>query len=187
MNVKETGFAGLLLIEPEIFRDERGFFLETYSESKYKKMGVDERFVQDNHSFSKKGTLRGLHFQINHPQGKLVRVVKGSVFDVVVDLRKSSPTYAEHFTIELNSEKLNQLYIPPGFAHGFCVISETAHFEYKCTDFYYPSDEGGIIWNDPMLDIHWPIREPSISQKDGLYPALTDIKESKLPHVDWHA
>ena len=147
---------GLLVIEPAVHGDERGYFMETYNKSDLNEAGLDIDFVQDNESMSTKGVLRGLHYQINHPQGKLVRVVEGKVFDVAVDLRKNSKTYGKWFGIELSDDNKKQFYIPPEFAHGFLVLSDTAKFCYKCTDFYHPGDEGGIAWNDPAIGIQWP-------------------------------
>jgi dTDP-4-dehydrorhamnose 3,5-epimerase len=147
---------GLFEIQPKVFADSRGYFLETYSQRDFEEAGITARFVQDNQSRSVKGVLRGLHFQITHPQGKLVRAIEGEVFDVAVDIRPDSPTYSKWYGVILSSERQNQFYIPEGFAHGFLVLSETAVFSYKCTDFYYPQDEGGIIWNDTAIGIEWP-------------------------------
>ena len=147
---------GLYEIQPKVFGDSRGYFFEAWSERDYEAGGINARFVQDNQSKSSKGVLRGLHFQKTHAQGKLVRVIQGEVFDVAVDIRPGSPTLGKWHAVILNSEKQNQFYIPKGFAHGFLVLSETAVFAYKCTDFYYPEDEGGIVWNDPAIGIKWP-------------------------------
>lgn len=147
---------GMYIIEPEIHYDDRGYFCETYQKKEFEQAGLGMEFVQDNQSSSKKGVLRGLHFQIKYPQGKLVRVVKGCVFDVAVDLRKSSETYGKWYGVELSEQNKKQFYIPEGFAHGFLVLSDTAEFCYKCTDFYHPGDEGGIAWNDPSIGIIWP-------------------------------
>ena len=154
---------GLYVVEPKVFGDERGYFMETYHYEAFKEAGLDMVFVQDNQSMSKKGVLRGLHYQKEHPQGKLVRVVKGEVFDVAVDIRKGSKTYGKWFGVELTEENKKQFYIPEGFAHGFLVLSELAEFCYKCTDFYHPGDEGGVAWNDPEIGIEWP-------QLQGDYP-----------------
>ena len=148
--------SGLYEIQPKVFEDDRGYFLETYSERDFRSNGITLPFVQDNQSLSGKGTLRGLHFQKHHPLGKLVRVVQGEVFDVAVDIRPGSPTLGKWHAVILSSEKQNQLYIPPGFAHGFLALTEKAVVAYKCTDFYYPEDEGGIVWNDPDIGIKWP-------------------------------
>ncbi|AIR62969.1 dTDP-4-dehydrorhamnose 3,5-epimerase [Cedecea neteri] len=177
MKVINTKIDGVLIINPRIFGDERGFFYESYHATRYKEIGIREEFVQDNRSRSSKGVLRGLHFQKNRPQGKLVTVTNGEVFDVAVDLRPGSPTFGKHESVILSGENKIQFYIPPGFAHGFCVLSDFADFQYKCTDFYDPSDEGGLIWNDPCLDIEWPVTDPIISAKDGELPTLDNIKE----------
>lgn len=166
MEVIEEPLPGLLVIKPDVYEDERGFFLETWQKKRYKELGIEEDFVQDNWSRSKKGVLRGLHFQKKYPQGKLVSVRRGKVFDVAVDSRPDSKTFGEWYSNELSDQNHLQMYIPPGFAHGFCVLSEVADFNYKCTEYYHPDDEGGIIWNDPELAINWPIKEPIVSQKD---------------------
>lgn len=177
MNVIKTKLDGCLIIEPKVFGDDRGFFLETYHINRYKSiLGESIAFVQDNYSRSAKNVLRGLHFQINKPQGKLVRVVRGEVFDVVVDIRKNSPTFGQWVSVVLSEDNMRQLWIPPGFAHGFCVLSELADFEYKCTDYYNPLDEGTILWSDPDLDIHWPIENPILSDKDTNAPRFIDIQ-----------
>lgn len=181
MKVIETDLPGVLQIEPQVFGDERGFFIETYSEVRYRKSGVDHVFVQDNHSRSSQSVLRGLHYQLEHPQGKLVRVVRGSVFDVAVDIRVGSPTYGKAAWTILSDQNHYQFYIPPGFAHGFCVISEYADFEYKCTDYYHPEDEGGVLWNDPSLEIPWPVVNPELSDKDKNALPLSDIPKDRLP------
>jgi dTDP-4-dehydrorhamnose 3,5-epimerase len=163
---------GLFLIQPKIFGDIRGYFLETWSHKTYEEAGLAVVFVQDNQSKSTKGVLRGLHYQKKHPQGKLVRVILGEVFDVAVDLRHESSTFGKWYGEILSGDLQNQFYIPPGFAHGFLVLSDEAIFTYKCTDFYYPEDEGGIRWNDPLLGIEWPQTgiDPSLSQKDSMLP-----------------
>jgi len=177
MKVVNTPLEGCLIIEPDVFGDDRGFFLETYQSDRYKKdAGIDFNFVQDNHSRSSFGILRGLHFQKTKPQGKLVRVVTGEVFDVVVDIRKKSKTFGKWIGITINDSNKKQLWVPPGFAHGFQVLSEYADFEYKCTDYYDPDDEGIIHWNDPTLNISWPINDPVVSKKDSQAPFLSDIK-----------
>ena len=177
ITVETCEIEGLKVITPTVFPDERGYFMETYNYNDFKEAGIDVTFVQDNQSCSKKGVLRGLHFQINYPQDKLVRVVKGEVFDVAVDLREGSKTYGKWFGVTLSAEKKNMFYIPEGFAHGFYVLSDTAEFAYKCTDFYDPSSEAGIMWNDPTIGVKWPIPEgetPNISEKDGKHPAFSD-------------
>lgn len=160
---------GLYVIEPAVFKDERGYFMETYNQNDFKEAGLNLAFVQDNQSMSVKGVLRGLHFQKEFPQGKLVRAVRGSVFDVAVDLRSNSKTYGKWFGVELSADNKKQFYIPEGFAHGFLVLSDEAEFAYKCTDFYHPGDEGGLLWSDPEIGIDWPIPEGMeliISEKD---------------------
>jgi dTDP-4-dehydrorhamnose 3,5-epimerase len=168
MNVIKTNIEGVVIIEPKVFGDERGFFLETFQAERYKEMaGIDLPFVQDNHSRSGKNVLRGLHFQKSKPQGKLVRVVRGKVFDVAVDIRKDSPTYGLWAGVILSEENKRQFWVPPGLAHGFVVLSDVADFEYKCTDYYDPTDEGCLMWNDPAVGIEWPEGiEPILSAKD---------------------
>ena len=176
----ETGIEGLNVIEPAVFGDNRGYFMETYNQNDFQKEGLDIKFVQDNQSSSLKGVLRGLHFQYNYPQGKFVRVLKGEVFDVAVDLRKNSSTYKKWYGLILSEENKKMLYVPEGFAHGFVVLSNMAEFTYKCTNFYHPEDEGGFIWNDPEIGIEWPlddIKNPILSGKDEKLPALSQIEE----------
>lgn len=175
MKVIETKLLGVLIIEPEVFGDTRGFFKENFQVERYREVGIDYAFVQDNFSRSQKGVLRGLHFQINKPQGKLVSCSKGAVFDVAVDVDPASATYGHYVGFELTEENHKQLWVPPGYAHGFCVLSETADFQYKSTDYFDPSDEGGVIWNDPTVAIEWPITNPSLSNKDALLPTLTEL------------
>lgn len=167
MNVIETRLEGVLIIEPRRFGDERGFFCETFQAQRYHDAGIAGTFVQDNFSHSQQGVLRGLHYQIQNPQGKLVSVVQGEVFDVAVDIRVNSPTFGEWVGVSLSAKNGRQLFVPPGFAHGFCVVSETADFTYKCTDYYNPAAERSILWNDPDLAIDWPVDSPSISAKDA--------------------
>ncbi len=164
---------GLYLIQPTVFGDNRGYFMETYNYNEFKELGLDMVFVQDNQSKSTKGVLRGMHYQKEHTQGKLVRVISGKVYDVVVDIRKDSKTYGQWYGATLSAEEKNMMYVPEGFAHGFYVLSDTAEFLYKCTDFYDPSSEAGIMWNDPTIRIDWPIPEgatPIISEKDTKHP-----------------
>ena len=173
MRIVETKLKDCLIIEPTVFEDERGFFLETYHTDRYlEKAEINLPFVQDNHSRSTKNVLRGLHFQQNKPQGKLVRVVTGKVFDVAVDIRLDSPTYGKWESVILSEENMKQFWVPPGFAHGFVVLSQVADFEYKCTEFYNPDDEVCILWNDPEIDIKWPIDNPILSEKDSCYNSL---------------
>ncbi|MFZ2956185.1 MAG: dTDP-4-dehydrorhamnose 3,5-epimerase [Candidatus Ozemobacteraceae bacterium] len=176
MKFIETPIPGLVLIEPNVFKDPRGFFMETYHRKKFAEGGIDVDFVQDNHACSGKGTMRGLHFQNPHPQGKLVRVIVGEVYDVTVDLRPDSSTFGKWHGVELSAENKRFLYVPPGFAHGYCVTSDVAEFVYSCTDFYSPQCEGGIIWNDSELAIPWPIKEPILSPKDKLLPTLAEFR-----------
>ena len=168
---------GLYVIEPTVFKDERGYFMETYNQNDFKEAGLNMTFVQDNQSMSVKGVLRGLHFQKQYPQGKLVRAVRGTVFDVAVDLRADSQTYGKWFGVTLSAENKKQFYIPEGFAHGFLVLSDEAEFAYKCTDFYHPGDEGGLLWSDPEIGVDWPIEEGMeliISDKDKQRSGLKD-------------
>jgi len=177
--VEKTFIDGLYIIKPTVYGDSRGYFLETYNKKDYSAAGLDVDFVQDNQSKSKKGVLRGLHFQVKHPQGKLVSVLQGEVFDVAVDLRKDSETYGKWYGITLTGDNKTQFYIPPGFAHGFIVLSEEAVFSYKCTDYYHPEDEGGIIWNDPDIGIEWPlegIENVILSDKDKKLKALKETR-----------
>jgi len=184
MLVKETGIAGVFILVPKVFADERGYFFETWSQDRYKQAGIKEDFVQDNISFSQKGVLRGLHFQYPNGQGKLVQVLSGIVFDVAVDIRVGSPTFGKYVWAEISEENHRQMYIPSGFAHGFCVCSETAIFSYKCTNYYDPKTEGGVIYNDPDIGIEWPINEPALSPKDAAYGRLSDIPENRLPKFE---
>ncbi len=183
MNVKETKIPGVLILEPDVFCDERGSFLETWNSMRYEDAGIKGSFVQDNVSFSQKGVLRGLHFQHPQSQAKLVQVLSGEVVDIAVDIRKDSPTFGQWISEVLSDSNHRQMYIPSGFAHGYCVTSETAIFSYKCTDFYNPANEGGIIWNDPDINIVWPIKEPVLSRKDASFPKLRDIQPEKLPQL----
>lgn len=182
MNIIATPLNGLVLIEPSCFQDARGYFLETYQDIRYRDIGISERFVQDNQSRSMKGVLRGLHFQIRRPQAKLVTVMRGRVFDVGVDVRPTSPTFGQWFGIELSDAGPRQLYMAPGFAHGFCVLSEWADVHYKVSRIYDPTDEGGLRWNDPDVGIAWPINSPHIAPRDAAYPMLREIAPSQLPH-----
>ena len=171
----------IILVEPQVFKDERGFFLETYHQARYAEKGIDRPFVQDNHSHSRKGSVRGLHYQLKHPQGKLIYVVTGRIFDVVVDIRRGSPTFGNWCGAYLSAENKHQLYIPPGFAHGFGVLSDRADVIYKCTDFYTPGDEYGVLWNDPELEIDWGVDQPVLSPKDLANSRLSRIPRELLP------
>ncbi len=177
MEFRPTALEGVILVEPDVHKDGRGFFLETYHLEKYMAGGIRRRFVQDNHSKSKRGTLRGLHGQRQKPQGKLIRAVEGEIFDVAVDVRRGSPTFGQWVGELLSADNFRQLYIPPDFVHGFCVLSETAQVEYKCTALYDPDDEFGVIWNDPDIGIEWPLAEPLLSARDAAAPRLREITE----------
>lgn len=179
MNVIPTQLAGVVIIEPRVFSDPRGFFFESYRADRYGQAGMPP-FVQDNHSCSARGTIRGLHYQLQRPQGKLLRAVHGSVFDVAVDIRRGSPHFGRWVGVELSAENKRQLFVPAGFAHGFCVTSEVAEVEYKCTDFYAPDDEHGVIWNDPSVGVEWPVNDPILSSKDRQLPLLSPDR-SDLP------
>ena len=181
MEIIDTKIKDVKLIKPKIYGDSRGFFLETYHKDQYKKAGISNHFVQDNHSRSKKNILRGLHYQLDKMQGKLVRVSNGRVYDVAVDMREGSPTFKEYVSFILSDKNQYQLYIPPGFAHGFCVISDEADFEYKCTEFYNPNSEVGIMWNDPDIDIDWPISDPIVSDKDNKNFLISKIPNKLIP------
>lgn len=186
MKVLKSKIAGLLIVEPRLFGDERGYFYESYQEKKYFANGIPYKFVQDNRSRSSKGVLRGLHFQKNKPQGKLVTVTNGEVLDVAVDLRPNSKTFGLHETFYLSGENHKQLFVPPGFAHGFVVLSDTADFSYKCTDYYEPTDEGGVLWNDSDLNIDWGIEKPIISEKDMNLPSFKELLlELRLDNKSW--
>jgi dTDP-4-dehydrorhamnose 3,5-epimerase len=181
MKFSPSPLGGVIVVEPDVYRDDRGFFLETFHASKYESGGIAGPFVQDNHSRSRRGILRGLHAQKRKPQGKLVRVIEGAVLDVAVDIRPGSPTYARSFAIELTAENFRQLWVPPGFAHGFYVLSEAAQVEYKCTAFYDAADEVGIAWNDPDIGIEWPDTAPLLSEKDARAPRLRDVVNALRP------
>ncbi len=180
MRVITTGIPGVVVIEPDVRQDSRGFFVETYHEERYRAHGIHGRFVQDNHSQSAGRTLRGLHLQVRHAQGKLIRVVEGEVFDVAVDVRRGSPTFGRWVAVTLTAANFRQCYIPPGFAHGFCVTSDGAQVEYKCTDVYDPSGEVGIAWNDASLAIPWPVDDPILSPRDANNPTLAAVMD-QLP------
>jgi dTDP-4-dehydrorhamnose 3,5-epimerase len=178
-----TDLPGVLIIEPEVHHDARGFFLETYHQRKYAERGLPGPLVQDNHSHSVCRTLRGLHAQIERPQGKLVRAVQGEMFDVAVDIRRGSPTFGRWVGVLLSAQNFRQLWIPPGFAHGFCVLSERVDVEYKCSDFYNPGDEITVLWSDPEIGIRWPVRDPILSAKDASAPPLSEVMD-RLPTLD---
>lgn len=180
MRIQDTALPGVLIIEPKVFGDARGFFLETYNQKRYREAGLELDFVQDNLSRSRQGTLRGLHYQNPHAQGKLVYVLEGEVYDVAVDVRRDSPTFGQWVGVTLSSENKRQFYVPPGFAHGFCVTSEHAMFAYKCTDLYAPQCEGSVLWCDEDIGIDWPISDPLLSEKDERAPKLRDIPPERL-------
>lgn len=181
MKVVETRLPGVLIVEPRVFGDARGFFLETWSRTRYGAAGVEGDFCQDNVSFSCHGTLRGLHYQHPHAQDKLVYVLQGEIFDVAVDIRRGSPTFGQWDGALLSAENHRQIFVPKGFAHGFCVTGETALVAYKCTDTYHPEAEGGILWNDPDIGIHWPLADVLLSEKDARAPRLRDVPPERLP------
>ena len=179
MNVVATALEGVMIIEPRVFSDARGLFFESYHADRYAAAGLPTRFVQDNHSSSAPGTLRGLHYQLHRAQGKLVRAVRGSIFDVAVDIRRGSPAFGRWVGVTLSADNKRQLYVPPGYAHGFCVPDEASEVEYKCTDFYTPEDEHGVVWNDPTIAIAWPVTNPLLSERDRAYQRLS----SDLPDL----
>jgi dTDP-4-dehydrorhamnose 3,5-epimerase len=180
LNVIRCQLEGLLIVEPKVFGDSRGFFMESWNQRRYAEAGLPDTFVQDNLSFSRRGALRGLHFQNPFPQGKLVSVLEGEVFDVAVDLRRNSPTFAKAEAVRLSAENKRQFYVPPGFAHGFLVLSETALFHYKCTAFYSPQNEMTLLWNDPQVAIDWPLQNPTLSEKDAKGFRLNDLPIDRL-------
>ena len=177
----KTDLPGVLLIEPRVFQDSRGFFMETFHQKKYAEAGIDHAFIQDNYSHSTRGTLRGLHYQLEHPQAKLVYVIKGEIYDIAVDIRRGSPGFGKWTGQYLSCKNKQQIFIPEGFAHGFCVISETADVLYKATDLYNPDDEYGVLWSDPTIGIDWPVEVPIVSDKDKQFPGLKEAPEQHLP------
>lgn len=181
MNIITTSIEGVFIIEPAVFKDNRGFFMETYQNERYQEYGISQIFVQDNLSFSVQSTLRGLHYQVKHPQAKLVQVITGEIFDVAVDIRYNSPTFRKWTGAYLSDQNKRQLFIPEGFAHGFCVMSKAAHFLYKCSDYYAPEDEYGIHWADSDIGIDWPVKNPIVSEKDRQNPNLSDLPPKQLP------
>ena len=181
MVISESSLPGVFVIEPVLFGDKRGFFLETFRANVFEEHGIPTQFVQDNHSRSSGGVLRGLHYQMIQPQGKLVRAATGAVFDVAVDVRQGSPNFGQWYGTELSEDNMKMMYVPPGFAHGFVVLSETADFIYKCTDYYHPETEQGIAWDDPDIGIDWPISDVMLSEKDKLNPRLKDQNPDLLP------
>ena len=181
MKMKKLDLVGAVIIDPDVFPDSRGYFLETYQRNRYREFGIDETFVQDNLSFSTRGTLRGLHYQHPHSQAKLVQVIQGEVLDVIVDVRRGSPTFGHWSGVALSEENHRQLFVPGGFAHGYFVVSDNAVFTYKCSDFYTPDCEKGVLWSDPDIGIDWPVKVQTLSEKDGKYPLLKNIPNDDLP------
>lgn len=181
MQVDNTNLTGVLVITPKVHQDQRGFFFESFQVDRYREVGIEEAFVQDNVARSSRGVLRGLHYQLQYPQGKLVSVTSGEAFDVAVDIRVGSPTFGQWYGTVLSDTNHKQLYVPPGFAHGYCVITETADFIYRCTDYYHPEDEYGVKWNDPELNIQWPIDAPLLSEKDLHNSDLKSVDRNNLP------
>ena len=177
-----TDLDGFLVIEPRCFQDDRGFFLETYQSERYQEVGILDKFVQDNQSRSAKGVLRGMHFQVKRPQAQIVTVMRGRIFDVGVDLRPSSRTFGKWYGVELSDTGTRQVYMAPGFAHGFCVLSDWADLHYKVSRKYDANDEGGLVWNDPDVDIRWPLAEPTVTSRDANYPQLKDLSIGQFPH-----
>lgn len=183
MKVETTNVAGAVIIELDIFEDDRGCFFETFQASRYADIGIPGPFFQDDRSISRRGVLRGLHYQVRFPQGHLITLTRGSIFDVGVDLRRNSPTFGRIITNTLVANPPRQLYLPPGVAHGFCVLTDIAEIWYKCTEIYHADDEGGLLWSDPDLGIDWPLKSPIISPRDAGYPHLKDISADRLPHI----
>ena len=181
MKILPSSLPEIFIIEPAVFQDERGFFMETYQQKRYTEAGIEAIFVQDNRSRSVGGTLRGLHYQVKHAQAKLIQVIEGTIFDVALDVRRGSPYFGQWTSVHLSDENKRQLFLPEGFAHGFCVLSESAQVVYKCTDFYVAEDEGGVLWSDPTLAIAWPLSEPLLSEKDRQLACLADIPPERLP------
>jgi len=180
VKVIPTDLPGVVMIEPQVFRDQRGFFLESYHQQRYREAGIDHLFIQDNHSRSQGGTVRGLHAQVRRPQGKIIRVIEGEIYDVAVDIRRGSPHFGHWLGVWLSAENHRQVFVPPGFAHGFCVTTEAAQVLYKCTEFYDPADEITILWNDPELSIDWPseiVANPILSQKDIVAKPLRELMD----------
>ncbi|NOZ03917.1 MAG: dTDP-4-dehydrorhamnose 3,5-epimerase [FCB group bacterium] len=181
MRIEKTPLPGLFILWPKVFEDERGYFFESYREPVFRDLGLPVDFKQDNQAASEKGVLRGLHYQLRYPQGKLVRVSLGEVYDVAVDIRRGSPTFGRYFGTRLSDKNHKMMFVPAGFAHGYCVLSPRAIFQYKCTEIYHPEDEYGVIWNDPELAIDWPVSEPVVSEKDSSLPTLQAVPRDELP------
>ena len=183
MKIERVAIPGIVVIEPKVFSDERGSFFETFHPDRYAEAGIDIGHGQDNRSISEKAVLRGLHYQVRHPQGHLVTLTRGTIFDVGVDLRRNSPTFGQAFSTILTADPPRQIFHPPGIAHGFCVLSDVAEIWYKCTERYFADDEGGLLWSDPDLAIDWPLKSPIVSSRDASYPRLKDIAADRLPHI----
>ena len=184
LKIETTPLPDLLVIEPQVYADDRGYFLETFQDRRYREKGVPGEFVQDNLAYSHKNVLRGLHFQIRHPQAKLIQTLSGEIYDVAVDVRPGSKTFGRWHATRLSADNRRQLFVPAGFAHGYCVTSETATVMYKCTDYYHPEDEGGVLWSDPQIGIDWPVRHPVVSEKDARLPPLADLGPDQLPQPE---
>ena len=182
MRIVAQPFSGVMVLEPDCFEDERGFFLESFEQERYRELGIVEDFVQENHSRSRKNVLRGLHFTKNRPQAQIITVMRGKIFDVVVDIRKDSPTFGKWYGVELSDEGIRQIYMAHGFAHGFCVLSDWADLHYKVSQRYDPHDEGGLLWNDPDVGIRWPTEVPQVTARDATYPRIKDLSQAQLPH-----
>ena len=180
-HIEDSKISGIKIITPQIYKDDRGYFFESFNANDFKKLGLPIKYLQENQAYSKKDTIRGLHYQLKYPQGKLVRVIQGEVFDVAVDIRRGSPTFGKYESVHLSDKNNKIMYIPEGFAHGYVVLSETAIFQYKCTEIYHPEDEYGLLWNDKDLNIQWPVKNPILSKKDKSLPTLQLIKENELP------
>jgi dTDP-4-dehydrorhamnose 3,5-epimerase len=183
VNVLVTDLPGVVIVEPQVHADGRGCFFESYHARRYADAGLPDQFVQDNHSCSARGTIRGLHYQLRRPQAKLVRVIRGAIFDVAVDIRRGSSTFGRWVGVELSADNKRQLFIPAGFAHGFCVLADVSEVEYKCTDYYVPDDQRGVLWNDPAIGVSWPVADPMLSEKDRTYPPLSPTRDD-LPRYD---
>jgi len=184
-NIEDTNIPGVKIITPEVIADDRGYFFETFNITDFKKLKLPSKFVQDNQALSKKGTLRGFHYQLKYPQGKLVRIIKGKVLDVAIDVRYGSPTYGKYVSVELSDENYRMMYIPEGLAHGYLVLSDEAIFQYKCTDVYHSEDEYGVLWNDGRIEVNWPINDPVLSDRDRDLPMLESIPIKYLPKFEY--
>jgi dTDP-4-dehydrorhamnose 3,5-epimerase len=182
-HIEDSKILGIKIITPQIHKDDRGYFFESFNSKDFKTLGLPTKFLQDNQAFSKQGTLRGFHYQLKYPQGKLVRVIQGEVLDIAVDIRRGSPTFRQYMEVHLSDKNNKIMYIPEGFAHGYIVLSETAIFQYKCTEIYHAEDEYGLLWNDKDLNIKWPVKNPILSQKDKNLPTLQSIDKNHLPKI----